>query len=207
MCSWCWGFTPVWDVLTRLLTEQFPENLSIETLLGGLAPDSDQPMAESMQQYLQQTWVAIEQRVPGTRFNFDFWKRCQPRRSTWPACRAVIAARQQGQQFGGQMSHAIQRAYYLDARNPSDRDTLEAIAAELGLRRQQFATDLDSATTREQHQKEMYLVQQLGIQGFPALNLEIDRQHYPVQVDFESAQPMLKHVEQLMSTAGTRVPD
>ena len=31
----------------------------------------------------------------GAEFNFDFWKLCKPRRSTYPACRAVLAARQQ----------------------------------------------------------------------------------------------------------------
>jgi len=41
-------------------------------VLGGLAPDSDQPMPEQMQRYLQQTWQRFQQVVPGTRFNFDF---------------------------------------------------------------------------------------------------------------------------------------
>ena len=37
----------------------------------------------------------IEGRIPGVRFNFDFWTHCTPKRSTYPACRAVIAARAQ----------------------------------------------------------------------------------------------------------------
>jgi len=43
-------------------------------LLGGLAPDSDQPMAEEMREYIQNTWQKIQQRIPGTEFNLNFWK-------------------------------------------------------------------------------------------------------------------------------------
>jgi hypothetical protein len=38
----------------------------------------------------------IERSVPGTKFNFEFWSRCRPRRATYPACRAVIATYKSG---------------------------------------------------------------------------------------------------------------
>ncbi|MGB5741033.1 MAG: DsbA family protein, partial [Sedimenticolaceae bacterium] len=83
MCSWCWGFRPTFEQLCASL----PRHVAVRRLLGGLAPDSDQPMPADMQMRLQQTWRRIQQRIPGTRFNFDFWRVCDPRRSTWPACR------------------------------------------------------------------------------------------------------------------------
>ena len=68
------------------------DKLSIEYKVGGLAPDSDEPMPLDMQQFLQQTWHRIEQQL-GTKFNHDFWHTAQPRRSTYPACRAVLVAK------------------------------------------------------------------------------------------------------------------
>ncbi len=198
MCSWCWGFAPAWDQLSQQLEKHLAKQLSVETLLGGLAPDSDQPMPESMQQHLQQTWATIQQLIPGTRFNFDFWTTCQPRRSTWPACRGIIAARNQGQIFDGQMSRAISRAYYLDARNPSDDQTLIEIAADLGLDADQFAIDLNTAETRQQHQQEMEKVQELGVQGFPSLVLVTGQRGYPIQIDFAGSASMFERIEKFL---------
>lgn len=45
MCSWCWGFTPIWQKIRA----QLPADLPVVYLLGGLAPDSDDPMPQSMQ--------------------------------------------------------------------------------------------------------------------------------------------------------------
>ena len=91
MCSWCWGFSPALGELLAGL----PAGVEVRRLLGGLAADSELPMGSAMRERLQDTWRNIQRRVPGTRFNFDFWTSCSPRRSTWPACRAVIAARRQ----------------------------------------------------------------------------------------------------------------
>ena len=124
MCSWCWAFRPAWTAIRARL----PKDITPKRVLGGLAPDTRQPMPEAMRTYIQDNWRRIERAVPGTKFNFEFWNRCRPKRSTYPACRAVIAAIAQGREFEEPMIEAIQRAYYLDARNPSDDETLIALA-------------------------------------------------------------------------------
>ena len=40
MCSWCWGFRPVWDEFQASL----PDEVVVVDLMGGLAPDTEQPM-------------------------------------------------------------------------------------------------------------------------------------------------------------------
>jgi putative protein-disulfide isomerase len=199
MCSWCWAFAPGWSALRESLSGESPDRLVLRKLLGGLAPDSDAPMPQPMQEYLQQTWSAIQRQVPGTRFNFDFWQRCEPRRSTWPACRAVIAARRQGSRYDDEMTAAIQRAYYLDARNPSDRDTLVALAGELGLDVRRFGDALDSADVHAEHQREMELVRNLGVRGFPALVLVGDGWGREIAVDYTDPAEMQRQVLALLS--------
>ena len=199
MCSWCWGFAQSWQALLTAIKQKHGDKIEIQYLLGGLAPDSDEPMEDAMQQYLQQTWASIQQRIPGTEFNFDFWKDCEPRRSTWPSCRAVIAARKQDQNSHIIMTHAIQTAYYTQAKNPSDDETLIEIAVGLGLDNAQFARDLHSAETRMAHQHEMALVQQLGIQGFPGMVMVVGQQGYNIGVDYSNPERMLEQVEWVMS--------
>ncbi|MES9879273.1 MAG: DsbA family protein [Sedimenticola sp.] len=168
MCSWCWAFRPVWqEIVQRLQPVIAPKRL-----LGGLAIDSDEPMPMAMQLYLQKTWRTIQQQLPETEFNHDFWSLCQPRRSTWPACRAVIAAREQGAVYEGDMIEAIQQAYYLRALNPSDRDILITLAQEIGLDIAVFAQQLDSDTTRKQLEQEMAQGLAMGVRSFPSLVLQ-----------------------------------
>lgn len=194
MCSWCWGFRPTYE---RLCT-QLPEGLARSRLLGGLAADSDQPMAAEMRSYLEDTWRNIAQRIPGTRFNHDFWRDCEPRRSTWPACRAVIAARRCNPAAETSMIDAIQRAYYLDARNPSDDDTLIALAATMGLDRDAFAALLHAAETRAELDAEITEARRIGADSFPSLRLRIGDAHWPVTVDYTDSAPMLETVTTLL---------
>ena len=49
MCSWCWGFTEV----RREVSEAFPD-LEWQLVMGGLAPDSDEPMDEATKTYVQE---------------------------------------------------------------------------------------------------------------------------------------------------------
>lgn len=167
MCSWCWGFEPA---RARLFAE-LDERVSVQRLLGGLAADSDLPMPEAMRLGLQQTWQHIQQVIPGTRFNFDFWTQCAPRRSTYPANRAVLAARMQAQDFDPLMTQRIQQAYYLEARNPSDDATLIELAAEVGLDIERFAADLAAPQTQQQLLAEIGSSRAMGIDSFPSLAL------------------------------------
>jgi putative protein-disulfide isomerase len=193
MCSWCWGFAPV----LRALESGLPGGVLLERLLGGLAPDTDAAMPQDMQQRIQSTWRRIRETLPGTEFNFDFWTRCTPRRSTWIACRAVIAARQQGEVWDRRMTTAIQRAYYTQARNPSDTGVLLEVAQELGLDTGRFAADLDSEATRARLQAEMQQCEALHIYSFPALVLQAGASQWHIPVDYHDSLPMLELISDL----------
>lgn len=163
MCSWCWGFAATLAAIESRLVP----SARVQLVLGGLAPDSDQPMDDATKVYVQQAWRAVAA-ASGAVFEHEFWQRCQPRRSTWPACRAVLAAGEHGRA----MFAAIQRAYYLEARNPSDAATLIELAGELGLDVGVFAERLDSDATRAQLAAQFELRDRLGAQGFPTLVLQ-----------------------------------
>ncbi|MDX8404942.1 MAG: DsbA family protein [Mariprofundus sp.] len=133
----------------------------------------------------------MEQRVSGTHFNFAFWQQCTPRRSTYPACRAVIAARKQQAAAETAMIHAIGDAYYRQARNPSDDDVLIACAISIGLHAQQFQADLHSAETSEELQHEIAMTRELGASGFPSLILQSAAGPFTVPLDYCHADTML----------------
>lgn len=195
MCSWCWGFRNTFQQLLG----QLPESIALTRLVGGLAPDCDEPMPEVMQDKLQQTWQHIQQKIPGVEFNYDFWTNCSPRRSTYQACRAVIAATRQGNQFEDAMILGIQTAYYLQARNPSDLSTLSDIASEIGLDRSQFDADIRSGLVEKEFQLQLQQCRTMHANSFPSLVFKQGESFHPIPVDYNSANNMLKSINNLLS--------
>ena len=190
MCSWCWGFEPV----RKLLFEAVAKQLTIQRLVGGLAPDSNEPMPQEMSAYLQQTWQRIEKTIPGIRFNYDFWSKNTPRRSTYPANRAVIAARQQGEEFDELMTTGIQQAYYQKAKNPSDNQTLFDAAADIGLDVQRFKKDFSSNETQSRLTEEIKIARSIGVNSFPSLVLECRGKLTHVPLDYNDANKMIEFI-------------
>jgi len=190
MCSWCWAFQRHWETVSNVLSEE----LSIRYVMGGLAADCDEPMPVPMQRYLQSTWRSIEART-GTQFNHDFWTHCAPKRSTYPACRAVIAAGYQGEQRIGEMIKGIQTAYYLEARNPSELDVLYDCAATIGLDVQRFEQDIHSNRVNEALARDFAIRDQFGVQGFPSLILQHDGDIISISAGYCEAQQVLARIQ------------
>ena len=192
MCSWCWAFRPVLLELKR----QLPNNIEFIRLLGGLAADSDDPMPEKTKQYVIDNWRRIQQQLPETKFNYDFWTTCQPRRSTYPACRAVISARKQGLQYDEIMTQAIQQAYYLQARNPSSNETLLELAQEIGLDINQFNQDLLSDGVNNELFQELDTARSLQLNSFPSFLLTDGERGLPINPDYQRADIILEKIQQ-----------
>jgi len=194
MCSWCWAFD---DVLNQLL-ERLPETLEVNKLLGGLAADSDQPMSLDMQKNLQLNWRNIEKKVPHKRFNFNFWTQCSPRRSTYPACRAVLAAQSLAVNSAMSMTASIQQAYYQRALNPSNEEVLSQLAGEIGLSVDDFEMALSSDKIQQQLKSEIAQSREMGVDSFPALVLLVDTSRWRIPVDYLNVEPMLDMIDMLL---------
>ena len=190
MCSWCWAFKPTWQKVRA----EIDNKVNYRYLLGGLAPDNNVPMGLETQNYIQANWEKIQQVVPGTEFNFDFWRFCEPRRSTYIACRAVICARKQQPRVEEHFIEAIQRAYYLEAKNPSNEDTLINIAEKLGLGTKQFADDLTSPEVQNILDREKTLSQSLGMTSFPSLKLLSGGVMSTIEIDYNNAQSIIAQI-------------
>ena len=192
MCSWCWGFRSTFEQLKQAL----PEGVEVKYVMGGLAPDSDEPMPQKTRDYVQSQWKKVSQET-GAQFNWDFWQCCVPKRSTYPSCRAVIAAGLQNEFARADMIYAIQQAYYMNAKNPSELDTLIQCAEEIGLDKEQFIKDIQSEKVEDQLQEELDLRRRLGVTGFPALRLESNGLLNSIDIDFRDAGKILRQIKKM----------
>jgi putative protein-disulfide isomerase len=157
--------------------------------MGGLAPDSDEPMDLSMRSKLQSIWHHIEENT-GTEFNHQFWKVNSPRRSTYPACRAVIAAGMLEPDSIAKMITAIQHAYYLNAKNPSDISVLVECAELIGLDAEAFKRLITSDEINEKLSEHLNASRNLGIGGFPALLLNDGTQLTPLALGYSTLEKL-----------------
>lgn len=194
MCSWCWAFRPVWQALKQNL----PLEIEVHNSLGGLAADTAEPMPLELQQKLQSIWRNIQTTVPKTEFNFEFWHLNQPRRSTYPACRAVIAARKQGLEYEEKMILAIQQAYYLKAQNPSDDNTLISLANDIGLNSSEFERQLKQPEIEQQLSQEIAFNQSIQVTSFPSLVLEYGGVFHAIPTDYCHKETILQSVLQIV---------
>lgn len=190
MCSWCYAFKPTLDNLKK----ELPSNVELVHVVGGLAKHSNEPMPKEQQEIIENIWYQINKEV-GTKFNHDFWKKCEPRRSTYLACQATMLARYENKE--DEMIEAIQNAYYLEAKNPSDTSTLIALAKEIGLNEKKFEEDLKSQKIEEDLQEELNLRRSLKVRVFPSLVLKYKKELYPINIKYNDHTSMLKQIVDL----------
>jgi len=190
MCSWCWAFRPTWHKVLK----ELPSHINVNYLLGGLAPDNDLPMPLETQKYVQDNWIKIQKVVPGTEFNYDFWTLNEPRRSTYLSCRAVIAAKKQHPDFEVLMTESIQKAYYLNALNPSNEDILINIARDVGLNEDLFKEDLKSSEVNDLLLDQIHTTKTMPISGFPSLVLIKENNLERINIDYLNSNYIINQI-------------
>ncbi len=194
MCSWCYGFSSEF----KKVVEKLPADIELHYIMGGLAPDSSEPMPLEMREQIKHHWQAVADRT-GATFNFDFWTTCEPKRATYPSCRAVIAASLQGEENLPAMLEAIHKAYYQQARNPAENETLIEIAAEIGLDKERFAQDLESPKVNDLLQTGFNFKNMLGVTGFPTVVLQKDDKYYALTVGYIGADVVLERLDMVVN--------
>ena len=99
------------------------------------------------------------------------------------------------------MIEAIQKAYYLDAKNPSEPNVLLQLASELNLNGEEFSQMLASNEINDALETEISYSHKLGAQGFPSLFMKQNNTIYPLAYGFSSADKIISRVEECL--AGT----
>lgn len=194
MCSWCYGFRPTWNALKA----QLPKSLPVVSLLGGLAEDSSEPMAPETAEYLKEVWTRIES-VCDVQFDFSYWDQNPlPPRTTYIACRAVIAAERLAGR-GDAFAARIQDAYYNEAQNVWDARVLTGLAESFGFRAEAFQQALNSDDVYAVHEEQRALASRLEITGYPSLLLIKEEQGYPIAIRHGDADSMCEEISDLMA--------
>ncbi len=164
MCSWCYGFAPVVDGLTR----HFADRLGLRLVMGGLRAGNREPMRDKDRSYIRGAWKAVSE-ASGQPFDLAFFERESFTYDTEPACRAVVAMRRLAPEAALAFSRRVSAAFYAHNRDVTDDEVLADIGAEAGMDRARFLAELTSEDCRNETFGDFLMAKQSGVEGFPLL--------------------------------------
>lgn len=196
MCSWCWGFKPVLELVDR----EYPE-LRRVTVMGGLRQGEEEPMSDELAGMIENAWERIEE-VTGQPFNHDLWRQHRPLATTLPACRAVIAARLLDASREWRFMVAMFEAYFTRALDPSRRETHLLIAQEQGFDPGVFQAVLNSPAVEDTLAKDLALTRRFGVSGFPTAILSVGSDNYLIAPGYQPIETVRRAINGVYKAAG-----
>ncbi|MDT3707883.1 MAG: DsbA family protein [Thiobacillus sp.] len=167
MCSWCWGFSPVIEILR----DQYRERTKIALVLGGLRPGETTPMTAAGREEILHHWRQVHART-GQPFRFENVLPQGFVYDTEPASRAVVTVGGIDPALIFPLFRAIQSAFYAEGRDVTQPGVLAELAARLGVEESVFLRAFDSDEARARTQAHFWQARQAGVRGFPALILQ-----------------------------------
>lgn len=199
MCSWCWGFAAV----TEVIEARYGPTLPIRLVLGGLRPGNVTPMTAEASRSLRGHWSKITEAsgqpfgacvVDNEGFIYD----------TDPAARAVVVARRANPAMALPCLRAVHRAFYVEGRDVTDLEVLADIGAELGLDRDAFLDDLMSDSARQETWGDYNTSLNAGVSGFPTLIIgpRPDKQYSMLARGFKPADDVTSAIDNWLVTIG-----
>lgn len=171
LCSWCWGFAPVFEALAAQAAEQ---GIATHVVAGGLRRERSALAAADRVRILGH-WQAVNAST-GQLFDFEHGMPEGFVYDTTPACRALVAARQLDAVRVPALLAAIQRSFYCQGSDPTQARLLVELASQAGFCASTFARHFDTPAVAEATQADFRWVELLGIAGFPTLLAERDGQ-------------------------------
>ena len=133
MCSWCWGFSPVFGEIVR----RYQNQVTIQILVGGLRPGNTERFDEQRRAYILSHWHAVHERT-GQPFNFTFQMDPAFTYNTEPPSRAVVVVRQLAPDKEYAFLQSVQEAFYVNNEDVTHEEILADLAGARGIDRAMF---------------------------------------------------------------------
>jgi len=196
-CGWCYGFGPVIKELWLKHREQF----DFETISGGMIPVQDTKHIGNIAQYIQGAYQTVEQ-TTGVKFGKDYlWHIFNPDESDWypnseMAAIAMAIFRESYPDQTIAFAADLQYALYEEGRDLTDKEAYRHLLEQYNIDTEIFFQKLGSEAYKEKAYYDFSLIQQLKVNGFPTVFLQLDdAKLYMISRGFST----LEDVEQRMN--------
>jgi putative protein-disulfide isomerase len=203
MCSWCYGFGPE----LQAVLDRFPDQ-PLQLVMGGLRAYNTRVMDADMRNTLAHHWDEV-QRASGQPFDRALLARADFIYDTEPACRAVVTVRNTDPRLAWPLFHAVQRAFYAQARDVTRAEVLAEVYAEVRSEDgdpasrtvDEFAKALASDAMKESVRIDFRRAHEWEVQGFPALFAERDAHYALLAPGYVKAAALIERAQAFFSGA------
>lgn len=193
MCSWCYGFAPE----LAALRERFPA-LPLHVVLGGLRAYNTKVMDKATAQTIGHHWDEVH-RQSGQPFTRAALERADFIYDTEPACRAVVAVRENVPDLALPTLHAVQRAFYAQGMDVTRGEVLADVYAGVCVEAGETEFDVTafpaawaSDAIKETTRNDFALTQDWGIRGFPTLLLVHEERPHLISPGYMKAPALIE---------------
>ena len=97
------------------------------------------------------------------------------------------------------MTLAIEHAYYLQAKNPSDLDTLVDCAEKIGMQPERFRLALAETRESGRLESEIKEARRMGLNSFPSFAVATKDSFVPIELDYKNPKKMASEIKQALS--------
>ena len=172
MCSWCWGFTPVFEQLR----EHFDKSFRFALVMGGLRPYTQESVTDQFRQDILHHWHDV-QNMTGQAFSFE---NAMPEGfiyDTEPPARAVLTVGRLSPENTFAFFKAIQHAFYVEQLDVTKADVLAELASAFDVQANAFLDLFESKDMKAMVQKHYLQTREFGVRGLPTLGTGSTDQH------------------------------
>lgn len=195
MCSWCWGFMPV----IEMIRHEYGGRLKVELLLGGLRPGTKDPMTSTQREEILHHWRTV-QRATGQPFCFEGAMPEGFIYDTEPASRGVVAVSSINPKVTFPFFKAVQSAFYVGQLDVTNAAVLMQLAANVRLNAQRFLEVFESDTAKKQTLDHFNKARQWGVHGFPTLVMQNAAGYSPLTTGYRSFEELRPQLDEWLET-------
>lgn len=204
LCLWCYGMAP--DL------EDFYANLSSDiecvTINGGLFPSNKARVADNFfRNYLKKAAAQVTE-YTGQIFGDPFWKLLETpgfNYDTEPSAKASVAVKKLRDDVSMRaFIHQLQRAVFIEGKNPNEENILADIAEQQGINREDFLFLFNSDDNTKETHNEYIQALEMGVKGFPALIYIHEEKGYGLAAGYSPKDQLFDTLNWARSQAGQK---
>ncbi|KAA9325491.1 DsbA family protein [Adhaeribacter soli] len=197
LCGWCFGFAPV----VAKVQAAFHDKLSFEVLSGGMITGTRVGPIKEMAGYIKNAVPRLKQ-VTGITFGDAYLNEVLENgtyiSNSLPPAIALAIFKEQFPDRQVHFAHSIQNLHFLEGKDLNNVNVYLPLAEAAGISEADFRAKFNDVKYREAAEKEFQLVQNWGIDGFPAVVIEKDEQLYLLSQGYQSYEDLTSTLNQLL---------
>lgn len=174
-CGWCYGFSPV----IQQIWEKHKDHFNFETISGGMIPVESTQHIGGIASYIKDAYKTVEN-MTGVTFGPDYlWHINHPDESDWfpnseMAAIAMAIFREVYPDQTIAFASDLQYALHFEGRDLTDKEAYRHLVERYQLDEEEFFSKLSSSDYKEKAYYDFALIQQLRVNGFPTVFLQLE---------------------------------